>query len=152
MSTRAELLALADRREAAEEGSRELDCEIHVAVNGWKLLEVGPDFDGKNNCAVFTPGGRRIDGFHYPTKGVIHPYYHVPPMAYTVSIDGALELLAVGCRWKSELFDTHARFVAFVRCDDDHEYEGDHPGSFPLALCAAALRARASLLMEGGPS
>lgn len=130
----------------AAEGSRELDAEIHVKVNDWRLFKVGPDYDGDNECEVYTPGGGLPGGFVYPPRGRVHPYFHVPDLRYTQSIDTALMLLPAG--WGYALSASsldHPMFAViapYKKSDPPMPYQEGHGKTVPLALCVAALKAR----------
>ena len=73
-----DLQDLLARVEKAEGPDRELDCLLHVTLHGWKLAKVPPDYDGRNECEVWTQDGKLIEGFAYPNRGAVSPFYHVP--------------------------------------------------------------------------
>src|SRR5580658_8847872 len=55
--------------------NRDLDATIEEEIFGWKLAQVGPDYDGKNECQVLTTDGKLPDGFELPRKGKLHRGY-----------------------------------------------------------------------------
>ena len=134
------------RLEAATEGSRELDCLIHVAVHGWKLARIGPDAHGENASEFYTPTGELFDGFSYPPIGQIDRFYHVPQRdtAYTASLDAAATLVPNGFKFyvANEVDYGHA-----CAWRDGSKISGGCTdiATPALALCIAALRARAAL-------
>lgn len=83
---------LIKRVESAKGPDREVDCLIHVTLFKWRLARVGADVVGENDCEIYTENGKLIEGFAYPPKGKISPYYHVPDARYTASIDAAVGL------------------------------------------------------------
>lgn len=124
--TREDLLRLAERCER-EKPSMELDIAILEATTGAKL--------------------EKIDGFYgirWPDKR-LDPVGFVPK--YTGSIDGATALLTTGMKWAAGTHGVRAvRYSAKVAADG-YTATAQWPSSFgmsaALALCAAALRARA---------
>ena len=117
--------ALAARCER-EEASRELDIHIAERLGWWRI-------------------NRRINGsvvglFRGRTRTV-------PP--YTTSIDAAVTLVPSTCCWQVQM-DICYEPTALVYGHDIHK---DCNGASPaLALCAAALRARAALAGDGAPA
>jgi hypothetical protein len=116
---------LPDRIESAACGSRELDAEIFNALatavhheGGWTHLEIG---------------GR-----------MFHADREAP--AYTTSIDAAMTLVPEEMRDEIEIVTLYR--VARVTINMNHTpdsgpfYGSNEANSIPLALCAAALRAR----------
>lgn len=127
MRTAAELLQLAERCER-EEPSRELDGEIALAI-GWEKTETPPA--GEN---WVRPDKR----FAYPS-----------PPCFTISLDAAVTLLVEGDEWQITNLYGIARAEANMNASKGPTY-GEHKGGhMALALCSAALRARAA--MAGKP-
>lgn len=94
LSRRETLEALLERVRNASRPDREMDAELFVAINGWKLAKVPPDAFGENACEIYTPDGKLFGGgFQYPPKGKLSPFYHVSNEPYTASIDAALGLV-----------------------------------------------------------
>ena len=128
MTDPATLLNLADRCEQAAGPDRELDGAAWCAVNGYSFVK----WDGAGVVWRKADGGIR----HYPASRV--PYY-------TASLDAAVTLVPKGCGYQIiSGFDedglTHAS--VYVPAIDNGE-RGDS-ATAALALCAAALRARAA--------
>jgi hypothetical protein len=127
-----ELNALADRCER-EEGSWRLTCEIEAAITGATLrddmVHLGvpiwlEDFD--------KPAGRK----------------QWRPQAYTTSLDAAVTLVPEGWAWLHSSFDV---MTCVKLTEDDKEWPPRVHGTgraLPMALCAAALRARAAVSHE----
>ncbi len=147
------LLELAERVEKAEGPDRELDLDIAVALEPSgdiaRVIKDRRGFDGKSgmswdlwqNAVCFEKRDDRGDCF-------FNGGYPLPQ--YSASLDAALTLVPEGFRWKlgysryvpcvAELVDYRVQMEpnlgTFVsECDSSHA----------LALCAAALRARAAL-------
>lgn len=116
------LLALAERCEKAEGSDRELDGLIAVAVKA---------VDPRTK-----PSG--LQGFGYVDRNQ-WACSHVSP--YTASIDAALTLVPGGMDW----FRERGAYVPFIATVDGPicRFFAETDNSFALALCAAALRARA---------
>jgi hypothetical protein len=124
------LFELAARCEAAEGPDRELD-EAIARTLGWRTMD-----DGYGRHTLWLPPGWKSgDG------GAKHS-----TPAFTASIDAALTLVPEGLS-RSMLEDPRiSRAVAHVRTKsildpDKLEWSG-YAKTLPLALCAAALRAR----------
>ena len=115
--TRDELLALADRCEKADAGSRELDLAICIALNTGRSTDP-----------------RRPGAPHY-TSSIDAALMLVPKgMVYLVS--------NVGLKWASE--PVIGRATAVVGLPDETSDRFSREASTPaLAICAATLRARA---------
>ena len=123
------LLALADRCER-EEPSRELDSAILVACGHQTLHRLI---------------GKALD-WEYRPNGV--GIWHTMPSP-TSSLDAAVTLVPKDCVWSG---GNESGFIAVVSggsMDDDTAFvktsDGENTTGMALALCAAALRARASL-------
>ncbi len=122
MSDPATLLALAERCEQATGPDKELD----FTIDGF-MLKHGPETDRIRN-----------------------PRYVLP---YTASLDAAVTLVPEGWRWKAILRDsirgenTGEGYVHNGRLHMTGDYRGfsNFAATPALALCAAALRARAAM-------
>jgi len=114
MTDPATLLALADRCEQAAGSDRELDAEIAVALFGGNVIY---DLKIKQWRRIKITSAWRMD----------HP---LPP--YTTSLDAALTLVPEGCGWM--VMSSAAKVGVWP----------SHGATPALALCAAALRARAA--------
>lgn len=129
--TKDELLALADKVEALEGPSREVDAEI-APLQGLRMKDEG----------------HPLGGCYYDTNG-----HGVPLPAHTASLDAALTLVPKG--WIATTTDfTHlqenvegrglAELYPGIRFWGDANRQIQVSAATPaLALCAAALRARA---------
>lgn len=124
MTEAASLIELAERVEAATGRDRELDALIHIEAG---LAE--------GNTVAFKTGW--CAGSETNPRPVEAP-------AYTASIDAAMSLVPEGWMWVGGSSPTHNAGMAVTR---DGTQDGfDARAATPaLALCAAALRARASL-------
>lgn len=114
-----EWLALAERCEAASGPDRETDCRIRCAING-------EDFD--------------------TYRAVVPALGQWMTPAYTASIDSAMTLVPVPQSFViSHCGNTvaHVQLIGGDPCSDDPEFTG-RAATPALALCAAALKARAS--------
>jgi hypothetical protein len=128
---------------------REIDCALHVALFGWKLARLGKDYDGGNECAVWTRDGELIAGFAYPPWGKLDPYYHVPDVGYTASLDATIALcvrVLPGWHWHVEtIAKPHTQWIAEIydhEADRPRRVKQGHSKATPaLALCLAILRA-----------
>ncbi|WP_311270337.1 hypothetical protein [Sphingobium sp. WCS2017Hpa-17] len=122
MTDRATLLALADRVEAAEDGNARLDAEIHEAVTTFPA---------------------RVGGVGWPLGALVVPVF--PGWAllprYSGSIDAAITLVPEGASWSmtSALEDEQPCATVLTMESTEHGLAATPA----LALCAAALRARA---------
>lgn len=138
------LLELAERCEAATGPDARLNAEIVAALNNALLKPYPPQTD-------FGPGQRwqfwSLDGKHFLGNEAKHPFKVLP---FTASVDAALTLVPEG--WDGALYlatDTHKPEVQLetpamrsALSMDDERVEGA-AATLPLALCAAALRAKA---------
>jgi hypothetical protein len=119
------LLSLAERCERAEGPDRELDKDIVLALKPEAMFQTD---DGYDEPIVFH------------AEPVVR-WKHVLPR-YTASIDAALTLAAD--KWDRVEFGryekVHDKFWADLGLDGSAE----NCASVPLAICAAALRARAA--------
>src|SRR5688572_1658024 len=123
---RQQLLDLADRCEQTTGPDRRLDADIHCALN--------PEFhvDERDSGVIFVV--KNLDergGFYTGAK------------AYTASLDAAMTLMPEGWLWQVNLWANGAS----AECASVKPYEpcGRYQAATPaLALCAAALRARAA--------
>ena len=153
MTTADALAALAGRCEAATGADRELDCSIAWAVGEFDRYQLGPDT---------TVSFHRVDDFGRAEIHVIGPkggrvVYTHDPLHYSASLDAAMSLIdnfgvlmhlsdigadglplaRVGCPG----LDGVPIFVGIASCimTDTAPCAG-----LALALCAAAIRARAT--------
>lgn len=126
------LLELAERVEALTGPDREVDAAITLAIFPWVARDGGGDFIRKDGS---------------PYDGV-----RVRVLEYTASIDDALTLVPGGANWTllshadgstAEVAHPFVDGWRGVGCEVTAESE-------PLALCAAALKARAALAQKGG--
>lgn len=138
-ASRPALLALVVKLEAATEGSRELDACIDAAIHGRTIERIEP--------RAFLMHEGRYDYFDERRR----PLFADPPN-YTSSLDAALTLLpspghplwtaklhvvshgSHGLTWDAEVTVPSREFQGWSRT----------PNGAALALCIAALRARAS--------
>lgn len=77
-----------------------------------------------------------------------------PPRNYTISVDAALALLPIGWFWRAGRTTSFAGWAHVQKthadhCDRNDEHSSTKARTPPLALCAAALRARAALAAVG---
>lgn len=130
-----DLLELAERCEKAEGPDRELDCDIALAV-GWDIkhpLAPLPEL-------ITTLG---IEWLRLAATEYQSTYKELP--AYTASIDAALTLVPDGRILRQYMVSRHVPHTCEVAVDYAHGgWVGHSDHSFALALCAAALRARAA--------
>jgi len=128
------LLALAARCEA-EGPSRELDCYIHAAliVKGAVRVVDPPIFIERRYYAL--PDGSTADWIGYDLLNI--------SARYTTSLDAAVTLIVDGVEWSVSNLYHVARAEVGLNLNGGPNY-GEHKGALmALALCAAALRARA---------
>lgn len=112
--------ALIARLEAATEGSRDLDCEIYCAANPRCELAYGaPGVRIRGNQTVFQPP------------------------RFSTSIDAALSLVPDGSGWTVGACTNNTRY-AEVFSAGGTKYVVCRAATPALALCIAALRARAA--------
>lgn len=127
MTSATDLSSLISRLEAAREGSRELDAEI------WKAIGLTPKQE--KHCAEWC----RMDGRTDLTR---ERYIAAWAPNFTTSIDAAMTLLPERTQWqlnRTGIFDQEDSCRAEV--DWSNGTWADTP---PLALCIAALKARAA--------
>jgi hypothetical protein len=135
------LLALADRCEQAAGPDRELDVAIARAL-GWKPLYRDDYSKWWPPAAVEDSRARKRSILHHPTQ---------PLPAFTASLDAAVTLVPEGCDWHCQSNPSVTACWASVspvkRGIELLEWgSGMRRASTPaLALCAAALRARAAM-------
>lgn len=124
-----ELLALAERCEKATGPDRELDYDITEAINPWLAAHSYTRVSGDNGWYSATPcipGGEKVG----------------PASAYTDSLDAAESLLPDNTGVIQYWILGKKPSVSLQR---DEWYLHLNAETKTLALCAAALRARASL-------
>ncbi len=114
------LIELAERCEAAMGSDRDLDADIARAT-GWQDVRS----EGYGSIRGLRPTGKRE---------------HV--MRFTASLDAAMTLVPEGWCFEVTNYDTFARVRAAVLGSTSYSADADTPA---LALCAAALRARAAM-------
>jgi len=125
-----ELLELAERCEAATGPDRELSAAIALATNSW-LHEV--DGNKPQNC-------RLRNGFGSPVYiGGLSGH-----MDYSASLDAAMTLVPEGWHTFLTQQDRHSRNWRWDLRGGFGSHVGARCASPALALCAAALRARAA--------
>jgi hypothetical protein len=125
------LLDLASRCEAATGPDREIDCLIHE----WRFTELTPAmrgmYYGEPTGEYFRDGGETT--FRAP--------------AYTASLDAAMSLVPEG--WARWIYDAD-EWRCICRLEDDNDREvGANAATWPLAITAAALRARGEGSLHG---
>jgi hypothetical protein len=120
-----DLQALIEKLEAATEGSRELDAEIALAC-GWRF----------NKGTVYS--------YHWLDPQGAH---NAVPSPFTESLDAALTLVPEGWGYQQ---GSHPRAACkacafcFEGADDFHNQPPSFAPTPALALCIAALKARAA--------
>lgn len=132
------LLKLAERVEALERPDREVDAAITLAIFPWIGINEDGDFIRKDGS---------------PYDGV-----RIRVLEYTASLDAALTLvpddpwIEIKGPRKYLNIPTHSpNYWSAMVSEWYHEGEGVGWGTTPaLALCAAALKARATLAQKGG--
>jgi hypothetical protein len=128
MDAREKLIELAERCEKASEPDRETEARIAMEL-AWRKTTLGQ-------------AGR----VWYDQDGNLEA---VPPK-YTASLDAALTLLPEGSEWRLERRFSKAMSPAYASVWNpgatDVDFHANAHGKSPaLALCAAALRARAAM-------
>jgi hypothetical protein len=147
------LLELAERCEAAEGADRELDIAIALGLpsatygdKAGRFYNAGPYYDGADDRIGF----EAEDGSTVVPGGA--PDMLVRP--YTASLDAAMTLVPEGHKWVVQQNDSDKpgrQHFAELRRGHMTSYDKAFPvwATTPaLALCAAALRARASANRE----
>lgn len=134
-----ELLKLAEECEKAAGFSGQLDARIAVA------LRIPPDYSPTWLRDNFPTWGARSDGrvevVHADGRGGVH----WAPKRYTASIDAALTLVPDGMEYSiSTLYGLADAEVGLNCSAEDGPWRSRRlDADVPLALCAAALKARA---------
>ncbi len=136
MTDRATMLALADRCEAATGPDRAIDFDIFRAIH--------PEYAGPE-WKEFGGGLRHIND---SSDMRCLPPPHMTPARWTASIDATLSLVPDGWKWALHSADDKAPPTAYCVPDMGRlpwpDWVTDILAATPaLALCAAALRARA---------
>lgn len=135
----AELIA---KLEAAEAGSRELDAEIAVAVRATETAgdKALPDWADRNFPTWRARADGKVEVVHKDGIGGLS----WSPLHYTTSLDAALILVPEG--WFPSMVQGHD-FLWLVEIQtansEDPTHEATRMQSHALALCIAALKARA---------
>lgn len=147
----ADLMELAERVEALSGPDREIDALIAVAISSWPSARVIWHKGKRRFCRS---GEGRIP---FPVAGGSGTNWGISfqQINYTASLDAAMTLVPEGCGWLAGYGQTHpdepmggalitrnARFVGYGENYD--EIAVGEAATPALALCAAALRARAS--------
>lgn len=127
------LLSLAERCEAATGPDRELDGEIALA-SGWTFVKM------KGDAQPYWRKPGVTDYFSRERSG---------PPRYTESLDSALTLVPEGMEWlvrtpSKNAISNKTQFYANV----GNQVGEAHAETAALALCAAALKARAEMDRE----
>ena len=148
--SKAELFALAERVERASAGNRDLDVEIWLAV-GLGKTDGGPDSE-RGGFPPLSPG-MPVNGVsayecfeRFPTNlGQIARHWGVPRL--TTSLDAALTIIPENAFWRAIGNDGEgpdpSMFRAEIISGEKLRLSTAVSISAPLALCAAALKARA---------
>lgn len=129
--------------ENATEGSDELDCKIWCGLNGKRFKESFLTYHRDLQCAYTEPPRRTR---HVTRSGDI--------LMYSRSIDAALLLVPVDHCWSVEGLSPGRQ--GMVRANATVWHRDDHPmtedtifeATPALAICIAALKARASISQE----
>ncbi len=77
-------------------------------------------------------------------------YATAEPLYYTTSIDAAVTLVPEGAEWDLTTLYGVARVAVGLNMDEGPHYASHEGGRLPMAICAAALRARAALSPTDG--
>jgi len=143
-----ELLALADRVERAVKGDRLLDTEVWLAVGGAAVETYKREF---GRLPTLSPS-ERVNGItayecakRFPNnmEQIAH-HWGIPKL--TASLDAALTLLPDGALYRvGNDEDDIGSFKAEIISGEALRLSTAVAISAPLALCAAALRARAEV-------
>ena len=129
------MTSLAERVERAAEGSRELDAEIAIGTGLY----------------IYERRDRDRKAWFYPTSGrglrkQLYGLGHERLPSYTTSIDAALTLVPEHMRDEIEITTLYQVARVGINLnhgpDDGPYYASNESNSIPLALCAAALKAR----------
>lgn len=137
----AELLALAERCEAATDADRRLDAEIAAAC---RFFPANMGFVWKAGLRANVPEVGRVEC--HTNLGTGGPHYAAPK--FTASLDAAMTLVPANSLWCTGdgIEGPFARLcipvgIGYLGGEQDARY-ANTPA---LALCAAALRARATI-------
>jgi len=155
------LESLAAQVEAADGPSRELDARIWCALNGKRYLGHNQAYNSTETQVEFTEPPKR-------RRMVSGPYGLTHAVQYTASIDAAMTLVPAGMTWSLDEGPLHwilagkakpagraqihrvGDYINSVTGDLAEVSEHGFGANPALAICAAALRARArSLVGEG---
>lgn len=143
MSGREILLALAERCEQATGRDWALDADIAEGMN--------PEFQSTPWERIDYPGGRWVV---FADRSAPDNWNIVSPPPYTSFIDVALTLVPEGWKWALHSADDAGPPCAFCVSDMgklpwSKRVDDTHAATPALALCAAALRARAAEVRDG---
>jgi hypothetical protein len=128
-----ELLALAERVMALTGPCRETDAHIAVAI---RYFPKGVGFVWQAELRANSPETGRVECC--TNIGTGGPHYAAP--AFTASLDAAMTLAPDGYDWA--VFHTNGGLTMHAWCGNREDVFADTPA---LALCAAALLARAAM-------
>ena len=133
------LLALAERCEQAAGPDRELDVAIARALD-WKPLYRDDYSKWWPPAAVEDSRARKRSILHHPTQ---------PLPKFTASLDAAVTLVPEGWKW---WIDSSPFGRCWLVADDQiiDKAQSEKCATPAVALCAAALRARAAMLHPAG--
>lgn len=141
-------MTLIERLESAEQGSRELDGAIRMAVwpGRYELIDVPPDCDGENAGKIWAPKGLLKSGWQFPPKGRMDLYSFVnhshPSEYYTTDLSAAVALVEralPGWNWSVE--SARRLCGANVWGFDSDRADAILAQTPALALCTALLKA-----------
>lgn len=76
--------------DTANLSGRDLDAAVVEHVLGWKLIRVGKDYDGQNECEILAPGGEIPAGLQLPPRGKLHRGFLAP--TFHSRLDLAIDL------------------------------------------------------------
>lgn len=139
MTDKAKLLELAERVEAATGPDRRLDIEILVTIDwrepDWEEGERTAREMAERHGLVYLTS-RSVEGFNSTWR-------HLPRL--TASLDAAMTLVPEGwCQTKRVFYAVGPTKVRVSMFDENSLGQTALAATEPLAICAAALRARAA--------
>ena len=139
MTDRTTLLALAERCEQAAGPDRELDAEIEALLTGRVTHPRAPGYTLKAQDVEWKLARLADSGFISSARR--------PAPPYTASLDAAVTLVPEGWRYDLTNGDLVSKEKPAARLTPDFAgpcFDG-YARTVPLALCVAALRARAAV-------
>lgn len=138
-----ELIALAERCEAATGPDRTLDRDIEIAIQNIEGCGYDDPRDNITARPVLISHGAQPHNYEISAFSGISLR---TPREYTSSVDGALALVPEGRILRQYAVSRFVPHTCEVAVDYAHGgWIGHSDHTFALALCAAALRARAAL-------